>query len=62
MDMFFTIFEEVYFQHYKYSFLSKEVMNSWNRTIKNVLNLPYAKGYWKAVKNEYPEGFRKYMD
>ena len=62
LDMIFTLFEEVYFQHYKYKFISKQVMDAWARTIKSTLTLPYAIGYWTEVKDEYPEDFRKFVD
>ena len=62
MDIILSLFEEVYFQHYKYGFISKEVMNAWERTVKATFEFSYARGYWNNVKGEYPESFKKYVD
>ena len=58
VDMALTFFEHVHNQRFKYKMMDDAEWQAWVSTMRNVLSLPYVKGYWQQSAGErYPGDF-----
>jgi hypothetical protein len=56
-DMAFSLFEEAYYQRYKFRLLDDEDWRGWLRTIRTFMSRRYAKAYWGIARCHYAESF-----
>jgi len=62
-DMILTFYEHVYNIRHKFSLMDDDEWEAWIRSMKQVLELQYIKGYWiNFAKMRYKTKYREFID